>query len=100
MERDQGTGTRQSALLARWLAPAPPAPAPAADARGLLAEVEAALAGAFSKAAADGLLAPLREALDTPEDERDAAALGAAFERVEDVLEAAARRDGGRRTGG
>lgn len=90
MDRAQGTETRQDALLSRWLAPAPPEPAKAPDARALLAEVEAALSASYSPAAVKGLLAPIREAVEAPEDERDPAALGPAFELVEDVLEAAA----------
>ena len=90
MDREQGTGAKQATLLSRWLAPPPPGAEVKVDPRALLADVEAALAAAYSPAAVAGLLAPIREALETPEDERDPAKLGPAFELVEDVLEAAA----------
>lgn len=75
---------KQDALLSRRLAP------PAADARALLAEIEAALAKAYSPPAVAALLAPIREALEARADGRDPEKLAPAFELVEDVLEAAA----------
>ena len=78
MDLDQGTRDRTAP---------PPASRPAS---ALLAEIEARLAEAYPPAAVTGLLAPIREALDTPADKRDPVKLGAAFELVEDVLEAAA----------
>lgn len=98
MDRAEGSGSRQAALLSRWLAPSTRAGAAGAvsaeHARGLLADVEAALSAAFSREAAAALLAPIREAMDRPADERDPEKLGPAFELVEDALEAAALRAG------
>jgi hypothetical protein len=98
MDRAEGSGSRQAALLSRWVAPRAQGGAPVAaspeHARGLLADVEAALSASFSREAALALLAPLREALEKPEDERDPEMLGPVFDLVEDVLDAAAIRAG------
>lgn len=94
MDRAEGTGSKQAALLARWLDPAPPGAGPRVDPRALFADVEAALLASFKPPlgpeAVAGLLEPIKKALEVPEAERDPAALGGAFEIVEDVLEAAA----------
>jgi hypothetical protein len=94
MDRAEGSGSRQAALLSRWLAPrtsggASSAASPA-HARALLADVEAALLARYSPNAVAALLGPIREALEVPADKRDPDEIGPAFEVVEDVLEAAA----------
>lgn len=81
MDRAQGIGTKQGAPPAR----------PELTAALLLADVEAALARAYPAAAVKALIAPLREAAGAPPDKRDPEKLDAAFELVEDVLEAAGR---------
>lgn len=91
MNRAADSESRQTALLARWLAPEKPTePDPQALVVRLLLEVEGDLAASYPPNVLTTFLEPLREAAQLVPEQRDPKEMLRLFEILEDLLEAAA----------